>query len=340
MQYQQTRVQSAEFLRVAVGHMGRQQAALDPANYTLWYEHAAGLNPSLSRILDERLSAHSPLTDADVARLYAEHIASRDAQAVARIHERLTALLRETSEVISQTGTHASKFSQSLENHTQRLRRPDAADSIHAVLGELLAETQKMSCVNLTLSRQLDTRAQEVQSLTQRLERAEAEALNDPLTGLLNRRGFENAFAELVAQSGALQGTALLVVDIDRFKDINDTHGHPVGDQVLRGVAQVLRARIKGADIAARVGGDEFAILLPDTAMQGAMALAEQIRAALVHARLRRVNSDQQIGQVTVSVGVAHLDEAGSLDRLLHSADAALYIAKREGRNRVRASES
>jgi diguanylate cyclase len=340
MQYQQTRVQSAEFLRVAVGHMGRQHAALDPANYTLWYEHAAGLNPSLSRILDERLSGQSPLTDADVARLYAEHIASRDAQAVARIHERLAALLRETSEVISQTGTHASQFSQSLENHTQRLRRPDAADAIHAVLGELLAETQKMSSVNLTLSRQLDTRAQEVQSLTQRLERAEAEALNDPLTGLLNRRGFEHAFADLVAQSGALQGTALLVADIDRFKDINDTHGHPVGDQVLRGVAQVLRARIKGADIAARVGGDEFAILLPNTAMQGAMALAEQIRTALLHARLRRVNSDQQIGQVTVSVGVAHMDEAGSLDRLLHSADAALYIAKREGRNRVRASES
>jgi diguanylate cyclase len=340
MQYQQTRVQSAEFLRLAVGHMGRQQAALDPANYTLWYEHAAGLNPSLSRILDERLSAQLPLTDADVSRLYAEHIASRDAQAVARIHERLAALLRETFEVISQTGTYASAFSQSLESHSERLRRPDAAGSIHAVLGELLTETQKMSSVNLTLSRQLDSRAQEVQSLTQRLERAEAEALNDPLTGLLNRRGFEQAFADLVTQSGAPQGTAVLVADIDRFKDINDTHGHPVGDQVLRGVAQVLRARIKGADIAARLGGDEFAILLPNTAMQGALALAEQIRTALLHARLRRVNSDQEIGQVTVSVGVAHLNEAGSLDRLLHSADAALYIAKREGRNRVRASES
>jgi diguanylate cyclase len=338
MQYQQTRVQSGEFLRLAVGYMGRQQAALDPASYTLWYEHAAGLNPSLSRILDERLKAQSPLTDADVARLYAEHIASRDAQAVARIHERLVALLRETSEVISQTGSHASEFSQSLEDHTERLRRPDAADSIHTVLAELLTETQKMSAVNLTLSRQLDTRAQEVQSLTQRLERAEAEALNDPLTGLLNRRGFEHAFADLPAPD-SLKGTSLLIADIDRFKEINDTHGHPVGDQVLRGVAQVLRARIKGADIAARLGGDEFAILLPNTGMQGAIALAEQIRSALLHARLRRVNSDQEIGQVSVSVGVAHLNDAGSLDRLLQSADAALYIAKREGRNRVRAAD-
>jgi diguanylate cyclase len=335
MQYQQTRVQSAEFLRLAVGFMGRQQAALDPASYTLWYEHAAGLNPALSRVLEARLNAQSPLTDADVARLYAEHIGSREAQKVARIHDRLVALLQETSEVISQTGTHAMQFSQSLESHSERLQGPDAGNSIQAVLSELLVETQKMSEVNLTLSRQLDTRAQEVQSLTQRLERAEAEALNDPLTGLLNRRGFEQAFADLVAQAGALPGTSLLIADIDRFKEINDTHGHPVGDQVLRGVAQVLRARIKGADIAARLGGDEFAILLPNTSMAGAMALAEQIRTAL----LRRVQSDQLIAQVSVSVGVAHLEEAASLDRLLHNADAALYIAKREGRNRVRAAD-
>ena len=339
MQYQQTRVQSAEFLRLAVGYMGRQQAALDPASYTLWYEHAAGLNPALSQLLDDRLAAQKPLTDADVSRLYAQYIVSRDAQTITRIQERLLRLLQETSEVICHTGTHANQFTRSLENHAERLKQPDAANSLHTVLGDLLAETQKMSAVNLTLARQLDTRAQEVQTLTQRLERAEAEALNDPLTGLLNRRGFEQAVLELAAQATAGEGTSLLLADIDRFKEINDTHGHPVGDQVLRGVAQVLRARIKGADIAARVGGDEFAILLPNTAKAGAITLAEQIRAALLQARLRRINSDQHVGQVSVSIGVAHVVEGVVLERLLRAADTALYTAKREGRNRVRAVE-
>ncbi len=339
MQYQQTRVQSAEFLRVAVGHMGRQHAALDPASYTLWYEHAAGLNPALSQVLDERLAAHKPLTDADVSRLYAKYIASRGAQAITRIQERLLGLLHETSAVICQTGTHAIEFTRSLETHAERLKQPDAASSLHAVLGDLLTETQKMAAVNLTLARQLDTRAQEVQTLTQRLERAEAEALNDPLTGLLNRRGFEQAVSELVAQSAPGVGMSILLADVDQFKEINDTHGHPVGDQVLRGVAQVLRARIKGADIAARLGGDEFAILLPNTAAAGAITLAEQIRAALLQARLRRVHSDQPIGQVSVSIGVAHAADGVCLDRLLQSADAALYTAKREGRNRVRAAD-
>jgi diguanylate cyclase len=339
MQYQQTRVQSAEFLRLAVGYMGRQQAALDPASYTLWYEHAAGLNPALSQLLDDRLAAQKPLTDADVSRLYAQYIVSRDAQTITRIQERLLRLLQETSEVICHTGTHANEFTRSLENHAERLKQPDAANSLHTVLGDLLTETQKMSTVNLTLARQLDTRAREVQTLTQRLERAEAEALNDPLTGLLNRRGFEQASAELAAQATAGEGTSLLLADIDRFKEINDTHGHPVGDQVLRGVAQVLRARIKGADIAARVGGDEFAILLPNTAKAGAITLAEQIRAALLQARLRRINSDQHVGQVSVSIGVAHVGEGVLLDRLLRTADTALYTAKREGRNRVRAGD-
>jgi diguanylate cyclase len=100
----------------------------------------------------------------------------------------------------------------------------------------------------------------------------------------------------------------------------------------------VLRARIKGADIAARLGGDEFGILLPNTAMKGALVLAEQIRAAVSQARLRRITSDQPIGQVSVSVGVAHAGGAASLDSLLSGADTALYNAKREGRNRVNAA--
>src|SRR3569833_1691084 len=135
MQYQQTRTQSAEFLRLAVGHMGRQEAALDPASYTLWYEHVAGLNPPLSGILEQRLVKQHPLTDADVAHLYATHIASREAQAVARIHERLRVLMAETSEVITQSGTPATQFGKSLESHTQRLSHHKTTTAIHAGRG-------------------------------------------------------------------------------------------------------------------------------------------------------------------------------------------------------------
>src|SRR5690348_3696600 len=122
MQYEHTREQSAEFLRLAVGHMGRQQANFDPPNYALWYEHAAGLNPALSRILEERLTKQRPLTNADVSTLYAQHIGTRETEVIARIQEKLLSLMRETADVVAESGAYAVNFGRSLETHTERLR--------------------------------------------------------------------------------------------------------------------------------------------------------------------------------------------------------------------------
>jgi len=315
--------------------MGRQQAAFHPASYALWYEHAAGVNSPLSEALEARIAAKSPLTDTDVLRLYAQYIVARDGEAIERIRERLLALLEQTSSAVYSTGTHAVQFGEALQDHSMRLRQPASADLIQSIVNELLAETQHMCAANVTLTRQLDTSSQEVRNLTDRLERMQVEALNDPLTGLLNRRGFERAVAELDMPSGDLSGAALLAVDVDHFKRINDSHGHLVGDQVLRAVAQVLRARTKGSDISARLGGDEFVVLLPGTSSVGARMLAEQIRTTLFHNRLRRIDRDDYVENITLSVGVAEASAGDRLDHLLHRADAALYTAKRAGRNRV-----
>jgi diguanylate cyclase len=104
---------------------------------------------------------------------------------------------------------------------------------------------------------------------------------------------------------------------------------------VLRAVAQVIRACIKGQDIAARMGGEEFAILLPETAVQGAAALAEKIRHAISKVSIRRVDRNEYVGNVTLSVGVADTQTGDTLESLVERADAALYAAKRAGRNRV-----
>jgi diguanylate cyclase len=201
------------------------------------------------------------------------------------------------------------------------------------IVDELLVETQQMCSASLAMARRMESNAQEVQTLTDRLEEVQAEARKDPLTGLLNRRGFESAVADLPA-AALLSDASLLLVDVDHFKNTKDTHGHLLGDQVLRAVAQVLRARIKGADIAARVGGDEFAVLLPGTAMPGALTLAEQIRTTVPHGRLRRIDG-QDIENIPLSVGVAHGTSGDGLDDLIQRADAALYAAKRAGANRV-----
>jgi len=333
MRYQQNKQESAEILRTALTFMAKQEAAFHPPSYALWYEHVAGINPDLTKVLDERLTVGAPLTDADVWRMHAQYILTRDADAFERIRERLRFLLQETTHATESAAAHATHFNQALESHTARLRQQTLGlEMVRDVVAELLADTQHMCLVTSELSDQLKRSAQEVQTLTQRLEQAQTEALLDPLTGLNNRRGLERSITDA---GGIPAGCALLLADIDNFKQINDTHGHLLGDKVLRAVAQVIRACIKGQDTAARMGGEEFAILLPETSVQGAAALAEKIRQAISKVSIRRIDRNEYVGNVTLSVGVADSQASDTLESLVERADAALYVAKRGGRNRV-----
>ena len=156
-------------------------------------------------------------------------------------------------------------------------------------------------------------------------------AHRDPLTTLLNRRGFQQVFdVELERARRADQALSLIVGDLDRFKRVNDAHGHAVGDAVLQRVADAIGGTKRGFDSAARIGGEEFAVLAPDCDEHGAYMLAERMRAA-VHEALAGVEN----GQLTISFGISTFPLHGqSADGLLRSADHALYAAKQLGRNR------
>ena len=157
------------------------------------------------------------------------------------------------------------------------------------------------------------------------------QALTDELTDLANRRRFREALRAEVARSqrhGA--PLSLLLADLDGFKRVNDEHGHQVGDEVLYAVARLIEDRVRATDIAARLGGDEFAVLLPDTPLTGATAIAEKLRAAL-----HDEQTQLQLRHVTASFGAAELQAGADGDALLRDADAALYSAKGSGRDRV-----
>ncbi len=155
----------------------------------------------------------------------------------------------------------------------------------------------------------------------------------DPLTGLANRRALMERlgqeWARIQRHGGAL---SFIMGDIDNFKQVNDAHGHAVGDEVLRGVANVLVHRRRRTDLPVRYGGDEFAVLLPDESVQSAAALAERCREEIENIRVRAGQNDVS---VTASFGVADTTNISSAEALIESADIALYRAKQEGRNRV-----
>ena len=162
----------------------------------------------------------------------------------------------------------------------------------------------------------------------------EAQAHTDPLTGLSNRRHFfEVADAELARSRRYGTPLSLLMLDIDRFKEVNDLHGHRAGDRVLQQLARTCLEVLRNVDVAGRVGGEEFAVLLPETELAGAMEVAERLREAVEKSAVDR--EEGRALRITVSVGVAILEAHSNLDTLLSQADTALYDAKHQGRNRV-----
>ncbi len=171
----------------------------------------------------------------------------------------------------------------------------------------------------------------------QHLERAKRRALIDELTGAYNRRFLEEPLAKLVVPDDRRRGQvlSLLVIDLDHFKNVNDTYGHQVGDMVLKSVAHVLHRTLKESDVLARYGGEEFVIVLPRTDTVGAAAVAERLRIAVAGLSLRKL-APAAPERVTISVGVASYPvHATTVADLIRIADEALYQSKSQGRNRV-----
>jgi two-component system cell cycle response regulator len=165
-------------------------------------------------------------------------------------------------------------------------------------------------------------------------------AVTDPLTGLYNRRYARGHLEALIArQEGAGQGLAAMALDLDRFKAINDTHGHAAGDEVLREFARRLRESVRGIDLVARIGGEEFLVVMPDILPEHARSVAERVRAAVECAGFRLPGRAAPIG-VTVSIGLAFHLPGEPAAALIERADAALYRSKNSGRNMVSLAEA
>jgi diguanylate cyclase len=169
------------------------------------------------------------------------------------------------------------------------------------------------------------------------LTRARDEVLLDPLTGVLNRKGFDLSLASLMQQPQVPgHSHSLIMIDIDHFKRVNDKHGHVIGDQVIRGLAELLRRSVPaGEQRVSRYGGEEFAVLLPGTSAAEGARLAEGLRQQVSAMKIRDRRTQQVLMQVTISAGVAEMVPQDDPTSWTTRADAALYRSKQAGRDRV-----
>ena len=335
MRYLQSKTESNELLRMALPQMARWGSGCQPPSYTLWYEYVAGSNGELKRVLDERLRDEAPLTLEETHKLYARFVADRDIVATGDLQGELERTLGHLAQMASHAGEDARRYGQSLQDCGEQLDDHLDIGAVRGVIEALAAETRRMQASNAKLSAELESKGRELKDISSKLDSVRSEALLDPLTGLTNRRGFQKVIDDTLAQRAeGLSGWSLLMVDIDHFKKVNDTHGHLLGDKVLQAVARVLKSCIKGRDMAVRFGGEEFAIILPETTSAGALSLAETIHQTISKGTIKRSDGGA-IGTVTVSIGVAAYKVAETLDHWIERADQALYASKGTGRNRV-----
>ena len=334
--YRQSRERSAELLRATLGLMGQHDVCCNPVSFAVWYEHAAGINHRLSQAIEHRAKLSPRLDDEAMQQLYRDHVLDPDHVRMGQISSDLQRAMSGVAVNAQHTGSQAGAFGVQVDGLAQALRSRDMA-VVAPLLADVSASALALKSSSRALADQVAASHAEIERLRADLTRARDEALLDPLTRIFNRKGFDQHLGRLLGtapKSGHAHG--LVMIDIDHFKAVNDNHGHVFGDQVLRGLAEVMKACVTEARCSvARYGGEEFAILLPDSSQDEGLRLAELVRQRIKAMKIRDRRTQEVILRVTVSAGVAALrpgDEAGSW---VARADAALYKAKQAGRDRI-----
>ena len=325
------------FAEVALGQIKSLRQTAVPRNYEIWYVYATGYNSALNKIINETLARNGKLTEADLEQIYETYLSQiKTTDRIDKVGARVIGEIDDVMTLIDDALGMSASYDDTLSGATKELSVAKNPDQVKAIVQSLTKSTREMRETNRALRDRLRLSKSEISDLQQSLEAIRAESLTDPLTGLGNRKYFDRSI-DVAVENALANGEplSLLMFDIDHFKSFNDSYGHLTGDQVLRLVGMSLKQTIKGQDITARYGGEEFAVVLPNTALRQALTVADHIRRAVMAKELKKKSTGEILGRVTISVGVSMLKPGDDTDSLIERADACLYAAKRNGRNRV-----
>lgn len=308
-----------------------------PQNYEIWLSYMLGGHPDLRAVLEERMAKGLPFDDKTNESLYERFFSNiRLSAEMMATGEKIARELSDIVHALELAGNEANAYGDTLTTAASRLEEGMDEQRLREVVLSLATATLRMAQSNRSLNRQLDRSRGEMEQMRDALRQVRAEALTDSLTGLANRKMFDETLKRRLAEAAEQPGpVCLLLADIDHFKRFNDTWGHQTGDQIIRFVASSLQKNANHNHLVARYGGEEFAVMMPGTDLKMATQLAENLRAMIEKKKLRRKSTNEDLGVITISIGLALYRPKETPHSLIERADACLYASKRGGRNRV-----
>ncbi len=314
-----------------------------PENYELWFVYYAKTDRGLEGAVDELINAgNGKLTDEQCYKISQEFLGSnRDEKSVQKAGDQIKKTIDDVNIAVTSAKQYAVKYNQNLGSVSEELRSNKTKDEIGSLLSEVMSDTDNMIDHSKHLEEMLEYSNREMENMRRDLEVARKEAITDPLTGLANRKAFDQELHSLMelANSKKPHTFSMILLDIDHFKKFNDKFGHQIGDQVLKLIARTLKDSVKGRDLAVRYGGEEFAILLPETNIQGGLKVAEILRQEVEVKELVNRSTGKKIAKITFSAGVAEYNRGEKIADFVERVDSSLYDAKNAGRNQVIASK-
>jgi diguanylate cyclase len=313
--------------------MAEQRIPATPNNFNVWFHYCLGAQDELRHAIDILVDNRRPFDARTNHELFATYIEPDEGSAAAEASERLHGLMGAAQEFLRTAIA---------DNNSQMQAISDAADQSQAgvdpktLVAQLMNELARAATRASRLEAGFAEKTRELDVIRDSLSKSEERARTDMLTGLPNRRAMDEFFRK--AQTAAMERGAplcVLLLDIDRFKRINDNFGHGVGDQVLRLFAKVLREKVRDVDLPARYGGEELIAVLPDADLATCIAVAERIRHSIAECKITRRSTGEVLPTITVSIGVAQFRPGETMADLIERCDRALYLAKGGGRNLV-----
>jgi len=336
MQYNDNIDDSRQYLRLTLELIGKHGLSTDQLKYAIWYEYVSGKNETLNAAIDKHLESRGVFSEEISRQLFDRYIANGEETVTTLVREELKKIFAEIISAIKTTKQNFSASENNLEIINESLVPSLSEADVDKIVNQIKWEIKSLESSSTSFKEQLQQATDEIDALKKKMARYRNEAIKDPLTRIDNRRGFEKKLRDAIDNTNDSDTSlCLIIADIDHFKKVNDTHGHLVGDNVLRMVAATIKDSIKGKDLAARIGGEEFAILLPETPFDGAMKLADNMRLSFERLDLKKKNTGESLGTLTLSFGVATYRKDEASKDFVRRADEALYQSKKAGRNKV-----